>query len=58
MQKAPTKQDHQARLKEFDKATERQRQREAGLDQAQLAAAASEGRGWTRTDLYDRGGAR
>jgi AbrB family looped-hinge helix DNA binding protein len=48
----------QDRLKHFDKATERQRQRERALDPALLAAAAREGRGWTRADLYDRGGAR
>jgi AbrB family looped-hinge helix DNA binding protein len=48
----------QDRLKHFDQATERQRQRETTLDPALLASSAREGRGWTRADLYDRGDAR
>lgn len=47
----------QNRLKHFDRATERQRERETTLDPALLAASAQKGRGWTRTDLHDRGGA-
>ncbi len=47
----------QDRLKHFDRATERQREREKSLDPALLAASAREGRGWTRAELYDRGGA-
>ena len=46
------------RLKLFDKeATKRQRDREATLDPASLAASAHMGRGWTRSDVYDRGSA-
>jgi AbrB family looped-hinge helix DNA binding protein len=47
----------QARMKHFDRATERQAEREKSLDPALLAASAREGRGWTRADLYDRGDA-
>ena len=47
----------QDRLQHFDRATERQREREGTLDPALLAAPARAGRGWTRPDLYDRGGA-
>lgn len=43
------------RLKHFDRATERQRERERSLDPALLATAARQGRGWSRADLYDRG---
>ena len=42
----------EARLRLFDAATERQRTREAG--RRRRAAA---GRGWTREELYGRGGA-
>lgn len=45
------------RLKHFDKATKRQRDREATLDPVLVATSARMGRGWTRGDLYDRGGA-
>ena len=45
------------RLKLFDQATARQQEREATLDQETLAASARAGRGWTRSDLYDRGSA-
>ena len=38
-----------ARLKLFDAATERQRQREFARPQAEVAH-----RGWTREELYDR----
>ena len=44
----------QDRLKHFDRATERQREREKTLDRALLAASAQTGRGWARADLYDR----
>lgn len=48
-----------ARLELFDRATERQRERErehvAGT--ASAAVRADEGRGWTRAELYDRGSA-
>jgi AbrB family looped-hinge helix DNA binding protein len=44
----------QDRLKHFDRATERQREREKTLDRASLAASARTGRGWTRADLYNR----
>lgn len=45
--------DVQDRLRRFDQATERQRQREA---ERPAAAPASGGRGWTREELYQRGG--
>ena len=44
------------RLKYFDQATKRQREREKNLDRALLAASARAGRGWVRADLYDRDG--
>ncbi|OGQ73655.1 MAG: hypothetical protein A3G40_09170 [Deltaproteobacteria bacterium RIFCSPLOWO2_12_FULL_57_22] len=47
----------QDRLRNFDEATERQRQRETTLDPALLRNSAQRGRGWTRADLYNRGGA-
>ncbi len=50
--------DPKARLKLFDQATSRQREREAGLDPSDLEASAAGGRGWTREDLYGHGGAR
>jgi AbrB family looped-hinge helix DNA binding protein len=43
-----------ARLALFDAGTERQRQREVQA----LGGAHVEGRGWTREELYERGGAR
>ena len=45
--------DKKARLRIFDAATERQRQRERGL-----RARATADRGWTREELYERGRAR
>jgi AbrB family looped-hinge helix DNA binding protein len=45
------------RLKHFDRATERQRERQSSMDPTLLRAAAREGRGWARADLYDRGSA-
>jgi AbrB family looped-hinge helix DNA binding protein len=47
----------QDRLQHFDRATKRQSEREVTLDPALLAASAKAGRGWKRSDLYDRGGA-
>ena len=41
------------RLKLFDQATERQRQREAGRARRPTPGGA---RGWKREELYDRGG--
>jgi AbrB family looped-hinge helix DNA binding protein len=55
--RAKSKTAPQDRFKHFDQATKRQRDREATLDPALLAASAHMGRGWTRADLYDRGGA-
>ena len=46
----------QGRLQLFDWATKRQREREVTLEPVLLAASAQTGRGWTRSDLYDRGG--
>ena len=43
------------RLRFFDQATRRQTQREKSLDPAFLRDAKA-GRGWTREDLYTRGG--
>ena len=43
------------RLRFFDQATRRQKQREKSLDPAFLRDAKA-GRGWTREDLYTRGG--
>ena len=51
---ARRKQTPVERLKHFDRATERQREREKSLDSALLAASARQGRGWARSDLYDR----
>ena len=45
--------DKKARLRIFDAATERQRQRERGV-----RARATADRGWTREELYERGRAR
>jgi bifunctional DNA-binding transcriptional regulator/antitoxin component of YhaV-PrlF toxin-antitoxin module len=47
----------QDRLKHFDRATQRQREREKTLDRVLLAASAQTGRGWKRDSLYDRDGA-
>jgi AbrB family looped-hinge helix DNA binding protein len=46
-----------ARLRTFDAATERQRQRNRTWAGARRASA-SKGRGWTREELYTRGRAR
>ena len=50
--KAPV--DREGRLELYDQATERQRAREARRG----PAAPATDRGWTREDLYDRGGPR
>lgn len=44
--------DHARRMRLFDEATERQRQRSA----ARRLQKRSSGRGWTREELYRRGG--
>ena len=43
--------DIEARLRLFDQATQRQKQR----NDPPIEARASQGRGWTREELYDRG---
>src|SRR6516165_2647576 len=43
------------RLTLFDQATERQRQRDAALDEQTTTAAQPDDRGWTREDIYTRG---
>jgi hypothetical protein len=43
------------RLELFDRATERQRQREVNAGKKGSKAAARGGRGWTREDIYRRG---
>ena len=48
-----TKLDRDARLARFDRATERQRAR-----QAKVGRAPAGDRGWQRDDLYERGSAR
>ena len=54
--KRKAKQDDPSfRLRLFDQATRRQRQRETSLDPA-LMRTAENGRGWTRENLYTRGG--
>ena len=50
------KEDPSFRLRLFDRATRRQRQRETALD-SELRRTADKGRGWTRENLYTRGGA-
>jgi AbrB family looped-hinge helix DNA binding protein len=50
----PTKLSKEERLKLFDRATTRQRERE-GKGQALRPASGAEGRGWTREELYRRG---
>jgi AbrB family looped-hinge helix DNA binding protein len=51
---SPDKVPHRAedRLRLFDQATRRQREREGRRGQVETSAT---GRGWTREDLYDRG---
>jgi bifunctional DNA-binding transcriptional regulator/antitoxin component of YhaV-PrlF toxin-antitoxin module len=44
--------DRERRLQLFDRATERQRVRQAG----KRGGGATAGRGWSRDDLYARGG--
>ena len=53
--RARKKDDPSLRLRLFDQATRRQRQRETSLDPA-LMRTAGAGRGWTRQKLYTRGG--
>jgi AbrB family looped-hinge helix DNA binding protein len=50
------KKDMRSRLRLFDQATERQRERERTMAPAILHGKQA-GRGWTREDLYSRGGA-
>ena len=50
------KKDLRARLRLFDQATRRQRERESAMTPA-LLPGKQEGRGWTREDLYRRGSA-
>jgi AbrB family looped-hinge helix DNA binding protein len=57
LKRAKSKVAPQDRLQHFDRATKRQREREVTLDPVLLAASAQADRGWTRSDLYDRGGA-
>ena len=49
--------DRSVRLRMFDAASERQRERNDGFVRAEADAATSrtEGRGWTREALYERG---
>ncbi len=49
--------DREARLRLFDAATERQRERQESLvPDAAGDGSGSQGRGWTRDELYGRGG--
>jgi AbrB family looped-hinge helix DNA binding protein len=48
------KEDFRTRLRLFDQATQRERERESTMDPALLEATQT-GRGWTREDLYNRG---
>ena len=50
-----TKGSSSLRLRFFDQATRRQKQREKSLGPVLLRSAKA-GRGWTREDLYSRGG--
>ena len=50
----PRQDDLQLRLKLFDAATERQRLRQSG----RKAGRSARSRGWTREELYERGGSR
>jgi len=43
------------RLELFDKATQRQRRREAALRKSGVSISKDSGRGWKREDLYRRG---
>jgi AbrB family looped-hinge helix DNA binding protein len=52
--RTPRSLDLEARLRLFDAATDRQRQRQAGRRRHRPAR----DRGWRREDLYDRGRAR
>ncbi|HEV2856505.1 MAG TPA: AbrB/MazE/SpoVT family DNA-binding domain-containing protein [Thermoanaerobaculia bacterium] len=47
-----TRYDAENRLRLFDQATQRQREREKGRNRAE---ASETDRGWTREELYDRG---
>ena len=53
--RARKKDDPSLRLRLFDQATRRQRQRETSLDPALMRTVVA-GRGWTREKLYTRGG--
>jgi AbrB family looped-hinge helix DNA binding protein len=48
--------DKSLRLRIFDQATRRQKQREKSLE-AELLGSGKAGRGWMREQLYNRGGA-
>ena|SRR2546428_12306181 len=54
-QSSRKKDDPSVRLRLFDQATRRQHQRETSRDRA-LMRTAKTGRGWTREELYTRGG--
>ena len=53
--KSQAKSDSRTRMRLFDAATQRQRAREAEQPQR---ADSEDGRGWTRQELYERGGTR
>jgi AbrB family looped-hinge helix DNA binding protein len=55
-QRSAAKNSRTLRLRFFDQATRRQKQRERSVDPALLRTAKA-GRGWTREELYTRGGA-
>jgi bifunctional DNA-binding transcriptional regulator/antitoxin component of YhaV-PrlF toxin-antitoxin module len=54
-QKADSTPRLEDRLEMFDKATLRQRRREAGLSRGGPLSRRTPNRGWKREDLYDRG---
>jgi len=54
--KRSTLKDSSLRLRFFDQATRRQKQREKSLD-VELLRSSKDGRGWMREQLYSRGGA-
>lgn len=47
--------DLEERLRPYDRATERQREREKGPGERATPRGSKRGRGWTREELYDRG---
>ena len=53
--KSLNKDDPEIRLRVFDAATRRQRQRDKSFGRS-LARTAKDGRGWTREQVYTRGG--